>query len=341
MTVASLAAGEDDFHAAYEAYVAASADGRHAEAATHAEQAKRLGETFFADDGHRLATLAFNHGYALSKAGRYGDAYGVLKDARKRMHDVYGEDAPELAQVEIALVTAAPSSAVRKHLRRAEAIIRLHDLNEGASIAHAKLMGGMRIGGRQGLRLLEEATRAFEELGDADGLALGNFWIGKIRARHGWGDAVGHFEATLAHAGRAKTDRPAQRSLALMAHKHLVAVLEKSGLRDEATKHCLAIGRLTSSGGTSGLQALYKKAPTYPANEWRQRNEGWVQMEFDVDESGFVRDAKVVESAGGNSFENAALEAVRGFRYAPRFVDGEAVAAPAVRNLIKFEIKEG
>ena len=339
-TVASFAAAEDDFRAAYEAYVAASADGRHGDAAAHAEQAKRLGETFFADDERRLATLAFNHGYALSKARRYGDAYDVLKNARKRMRDAYGEDAPELAQVEIALVTAAPSPAVRKHVRRAERITRLHDLDEGASIAHAKLIGGMRIGGRQGLRLLEEATRAFEELDDADGLALGNFWLGKIRAQYGWGDAAGHFEATLTHAGRGKADRPTQRSLVLMAHANLVAVHEKSGLRDEATKHCLAIGRMTPWGGKADYQPLYRKIPTYPENERKQSMGGWVQTEFDVDGSGFVRDARVLASAGGRGFEDAALEAVRGFRYAPRFVDGEAVAVQGIRNLMKFEIRE-
>lgn len=111
--LASYAAAEDDFHAAYAAYQAASADGRHGEAATHAEQAKRLGETLFAGDGRRLATLTYNHGYALSKARRYRDAYEVLSDARKRMSAAYGEDAAELAQVEIALATAAPLSAVR------------------------------------------------------------------------------------------------------------------------------------------------------------------------------------------------------------------------------------
>lgn len=340
LTVASFAAGEDDFRAAYEAYLAASGDGRHAEAATHADEAKQLGETLFPEDGRRLATLVYNHGYALSKARRYGDAYDVLKDARKRMRGAYGEDAAELAQVEIALVTAAPSSAVRKHLRRAERITRLHDMDEGVSIAHATLMGGMRIGGRQGLRLLEEATGAFEDLGDADGLALGNFWLGKIRARYGWGDAAGHFEATLSHAGRGKADRETQRSLVLMAHANLVAVHEKSGLRDEATKHCLAIGRMTPWGGKSDYQPLYRKIPTYPENERKQSMGGWVQTEFDVDQSGFVRDARVLASAGGRGFENAALEAVRGFRYAPKFVDGEAVAVQGVRNVMKFEIRE-
>lgn len=339
-TVATFAASEDDFRSAYEAYLAASADGRHGEAATHAEEAKRLGETLFAEDGRRLATLAYNHGYALSKARRYGDAYDVLKDVRKLMRDAYGEDAPELAQVEIALVTAAPLSAVRKHLRRAERIARLHDLDESASIAQAKLMVGMRIGGRQGIRLLEEATSTFEELGDSDGLALGNFWLGKIRAQHNWGDPAGHFEATLAHVRRGKADQPTQRSLVLMAHANLVAVLEKSGLSDEATKHCLAIGRLTPWGGKADFQPLYKKMPVYPADERRRSKGGWALTEFDVDESGFVRDAKVVESEGGDGFEDAALEAVRGFRYAPRFVDGEAVAVRSVRNLMKFEIRD-
>ena len=337
--LAAFAAGEDDFHAAYEAYQAASAEGRHAEAAARAEQARRLGETLFAGDGRRLATLTYHHGYALSKARRYGDAYEVLSDARKRIRDAYGEGAPELAQVEIALATAAPLSAVRKHLRRAERIARLHELDESTSIAQAKQMAGMRIGGRQGIRLLEEATSAFEELGDSDGLALGNFWLGKIRAQHNWGDPAGHFEATLAHARRGRADRPTQRSLVLMAHANLVAVLEEAGLSEEATKHCLAIGRLAPWGGKADYQPLYRKMPIYPANERRRSEGGWVQTEFDVDESGFVRDAKVIASDGGDGFEDAALEAVRGFRYAPKFVDGEPVAVEDVRNLIRFEIR--
>ena len=61
-------------------------------------------------------------------------------------------------------------------------------------------------------------------------------------------------------------------------------------------------------------------------------------MDFTVDENGIVRDAKVLESDGGPGFEVSALEAMRAFRYAPRFVDGNAVAVAGVRNLIKFEI---
>ena len=54
---------------------------------------------------------------------------------------------------------------------------------------------------------------------------------------------------------------------------------------------------------------------------------------------GFVRNPKVVASEGGPNFEAAALEAVEKFRYAPRFVDGEAVAVPAVLNRVVFEIR--
>lgn len=336
--LASFAAGEDDFQATYEAYQAASAEGRLAEAAAHADQARRLGETLFADDVRRMATLTYNHGDALSKAGRYGDAYGVLGDARQRMRVAYGEDAPELVQVEIALFTAAPSSAVRKHLRRAERAARLHELDESTSIAQAKLMVGMRVRGRQGIKLLEEATSVFEQRGDSDGVALGNFWLGKIRARHNWGDPAEDFEAALVHARRGQADRPTQRSLELMAHAALVAVLEESGLSEEATRHCLAIGRLTPWGGKSDYRPLYRKLPKYPTVEAKRSKGGWVRTEFDVDESGFVRDAKVIASDGGDGFETAALEAVRGFRYAPKFVDGEAVAVEGVRNLMTFEI---
>ena len=49
--------------------------------------------------------------------------------------------------------------------------------------------------------------------------------------------------------------------------------------------------------------------------------------------------APLAAFAAGDGFEDAALEAVRGFRYAPKFVDGEAVAVEDVRNLMRFEIR--
>ena len=89
--------------------------------------------------------------------------------------------------------------------------------------------------------------------------------------------------------------------------------------------HCLATGRSVPWAGKANYEPLYRALPVYPTSEWKRGREGWVNMEFTVDENGIVRDAEVVESEGGPGFEVSALEAMRGFRYAPRLVDGNAV----------------
>ena len=342
-SLGATGAQQEDFNAAYEAYRTAAAEGRHADAATHVGTAKQLAEAAFPDDpdgARRIATLTFHHGLALSKAKHFEHAYAVLQDARRLMRAAYGDDAKELVDVEVALVGAAPANAARKHLRRATRLARQHGEDMSASIANAKAMVGMRVRGRSGRRFLEEAVAVYEELGHNDGLALANFWLGKLRARNDFDEAAEHFEAALAFAGQGDADRRTRRSLVLMTHANLVEVLEKAGRSEEATKHCRAIGRLKPWDGTADYQPLYKRHPRYPAGAVRQGQEGWVLAEFGVDENGFVREPKVVASAGGTQFEKAALTAVRGFRYAPKFVDGEAVAVDGVRNTILFELRD-
>ena len=334
------AASEDDFNAAYESYRAAAAEGRHAEAAEHAARAKQLGEALFPDDARRMAMLVYNHGFALSQTNRRAEAYEVLELALKQLRQAYGKDAKEVMHVELALASAAVPTEARNHLKKAVKIARLHGVEASEFIANANLMVGMRLRDRHGVKLLEEAAAAFERLDNADGLALANLWLGKIRLARGWGEAVEHFEVALAHAGRGEVWQPNQRSIALLAQLALVEAFERQGRRDAATVHCLAIGRSVPWVGKADYEPLYRVPPVYPTSEWKRRREGWVNMEFAVDENGIVRDPKVVESEGGPGFEVSALEAMRGFRYAPRFVDGNAVAVAGVRSLIKFEIDD-
>jgi TonB family protein len=66
------------------------------------------------------------------------------------------------------------------------------------------------------------------------------------------------------------------------------------------------------------------KAPQYPRRMVDLGGEGWVAMSFVVQRDGTVRDPVVVDSSR-REFEQAALDAVRQFRYDPAEVDGEAV----------------
>ena len=339
VSLGANAALEDDFNVAYESYRAAVAERRHAEAAEHAARAKQLGEARFPDDTRRIAMLVYNHGFALSQTNRRAEAYEVLKLALERLRRAFGKDSKEVMHVEVALASAALPTKARSHLKKAVKIARLRGDEDSEFIANANLMVGMRLRGRQGAKLLEEAAAAFERIDNADGLALANLWIGKIRMARGWGDAVDNFEVALAHAPRVEP-QPNQPSIALLAHVALVEAFERQGRRDAATVHCLAIGRSVPWAGKANYEPLYRALPVYPTSEWKRGREGWVNMEFTVDENGIVRDAEVVESEGAPGFEVSALEALRGFRYAPRLVDGNAVAVTGLRSLMKFEISD-
>lgn len=100
---------------------------------------------------------------------------------------------------------------------------------------------------------------------------------------------------------------------------------------------------------------IVKVAPTYPTAAEIRGLEGWVVLQFTVDELGRVINPEVVENCAhvtnrdGNDecedmpnsiFDRAALNAAVKFRYKPKVVDGVAVAVPHVRNKITFVLSE-
>ncbi|WP_088332504.1 energy transducer TonB [Lacimicrobium sp. SS2-24] len=72
-------------------------------------------------------------------------------------------------------------------------------------------------------------------------------------------------------------------------------------------------------------QPIERVLPKYPISEAKAGKEGWVRVDFVVDEQGQVTDAVVLDSSGVDGFEREALRAVRRWQYEPALVDGEAV----------------
>ena len=111
------------------------------------------------------------------------------------------------------------------------------------------------------------------------------------------------------------------------------------GKSDLATEHCVAIGRVSKLRADQDYQPLFRMAPIYPRRMLSIRAEGSVDIAFIVDESGFTQNPEIIQSGqGSRGFEKAAIEAVKRFRYAPRFENGEAVAVDNVKTRITFEI---
>jgi protein TonB len=90
---------------------------------------------------------------------------------------------------------------------------------------------------------------------------------------------------------------------------------------------------------TRDLEPVSTPDPTYPPGAFRQRIEGWVEVEFTVTERGTTRDVEVVGAEPRGVFDAAAAAAVAGWNYRPRIVNGQPVAERSSVTL-RFNVED-
>jgi TonB family protein len=93
-----------------------------------------------------------------------------------------------------------------------------------------------------------------------------------------------------------------------------------------------------SAALAANLKRLRSTPPDYPQSAIAQHISGSVTLEYTVDTRGEPRDIHVVEATPPGVFDQAAINAVRRWRYAPMVVDGAAVDVPAVKTRVRFEL---
>ncbi|MBS4052856.1 MAG: energy transducer TonB [Methylomonas sp.] len=95
------------------------------------------------------------------------------------------------------------------------------------------------------------------------------------------------------------------------------------------------------AGGSSKskLVALSRTLPDYPPKARDRGIQGWVVLEISVTPSGKVGSAQVVAADPKGVFDEAALEAVKQWRFQPAYKDGQAVEQRA-RQMVKFTLKQ-
>lgn len=123
---------------------------------------------------------------------------------------------------------------------------------------------------------------------------------------------------------------------ALGAHAQLVGLYEAKRDSDSATEHCLAIGRMKPWQDNIEPSPLYRVNPKYPVDYARKEIEGSVVVIFDISPFGFVENAQIVTTEGGEQFATEGLRAVNKWRYAPKFEDGKAVVAEGLQVKLDF-----
>ncbi len=85
------------------------------------------------------------------------------------------------------------------------------------------------------------------------------------------------------------------------------------------------------------LVPLLKTQPKYPRLAQRRGIEGRVEIEFVINPQGAVEDVSLIQAEPPEVFEEAALQAVKQWKFAPKFIEGAAVYQKA-RQVIEFKL---
>jgi protein TonB len=90
----------------------------------------------------------------------------------------------------------------------------------------------------------------------------------------------------------------------------------------------------------SNAIALVQVQPVYPQRALQKEIEGYVVVEFDVDEGGRVINPRVLYAEPEGYFETASLRALERYRYQPRVVNGQTVKMFGVQQKLSFTLAD-
>ncbi len=87
------------------------------------------------------------------------------------------------------------------------------------------------------------------------------------------------------------------------------------------------------------LIVLLPVMPQYPIKQLNNKVEGWVKVQFVVNELGNATQIKVIEAKPKRVFNQATIRAIRKSKFKPLRIDGKAVSQTAVQ-VIEFKLNE-
>lgn len=84
--------------------------------------------------------------------------------------------------------------------------------------------------------------------------------------------------------------------------------------------------------------AIVRVLPRYPSRALSRGIEGWVLLEFAISPLGQAIEPSVIDADPKGTFDRAAINAVKRWKYRPMVENGKAAVRPGVRQLISFQI---
>ena len=129
-------------------------------------------------------------------------------------------------------------------------------------------------------------------------------------------------------------------------HQKLAVLHVLGGEEETSMRHNIAASEAFELLGqakaivASEYLPIVKANPKYPRRAQTRGIEGYVILEYQVDESGRAIDPKVIEAKPRGTFDKAAIEAAKLYRYLPKIKDGQPVAVGGVKTRITFEMAD-
>ncbi|SFD05006.1 energy transducer TonB [Pseudoalteromonas denitrificans] len=297
-----------------------------------AEVAYELGKQVYGQSDINTARLAFNLAtlYNLEDNSR-DKASKLLKPLIEIYKKEYGKYGIELIDLYFAYAKSLPYKKMREVERYYKKAIDIAEDAEGNLLFHAQIQldAGielLNLGSIKSKVILTAKDYFTEHLEANDKRVVSaNFYAGKYYLmRRKYEKSAKFFGANLPVFDALKGPT---HPLELNTHAFLITALEKDGRSDEATKHCIAIGSMTPWDSNQEQRPLYRVNPKFPTSMARLQHNGSVQVEFTITDSGFVKNAKILNIDESKGFQKSALAALEQWRYAPKFENGKAVEA--------------
>ncbi len=334
---------ETSFSDAYTAYQSAVENSDAAEQLKQAKLAFELGKARFGESHINSANLAMNYANAI-ELPRNHDARTASDSTLPQTSDLmeyvvevyekeYGEESVELIEPLLKLA-GSYERGTNEELKAKSAVVRSVKLAEkeaplfkaNVMTEAARVLNGTARYNKKANSYLLDAYEIYVEHAPENSLErnLVAFQVAKYEmSKRRFTKA----EKLLLGVVEQFQALDYSNTIELAAHAFLVELYEKKGNREEATKHCLAIGSMKPWKDSQEQEPIFRTPPEFPMSALRRGKDGLVQMQFTVDEMGFVRDPEVIKSEGGKAFEKSALKTLQDWRFAPKFEDGKPVAA--------------
>lgn len=346
ITSTAFADEKQDFREAYRAYQQYVKAGDTAKAKEMAAESYRLGGGVYGKDSVNTSKLAINYASLLNDAGSFRQARKVLKGKLGILEREYGVNAVELSSILIELGRAEldlddPDMALGQFSRSS----RLLEKHENALYRAKKNLDiAIILLKRNGGALTREYIEAAHAVYSRD-LPTSDFRRGLTSyhmARHAIEDqqyerAAAHLESCLIAF---KSGDGTMSRLERTVRVQLVNAYESLQRQDAATEHCLAIGN--EQRWELPADPLYRTKPVPSLAAMEAGLTGEVTLAFAVDSQGYVVNPRVKQSTT-EAFNEAALDMIRQFRYAPRFIENKPVLTEGVEYTVRFapnQVKE-